>query len=107
MLRLAQFAAYRRLFGAGAADQLVEGWRELRKQREVVRDLCLLGHLFESDVDPATGQIYGAEVLIARAARKSMALALLARAEITQDEMNEIRQGDRGYVKADVDGDGA
>ena len=105
MLRLAQFAAYRRLFGTGAADHLAQGWRELSRKPELVRDLCLLGHIFEPDVDPATGQIYRAEVLIARAARKSMALALLARAEITQDEMNEIRQGDRGYVETDVDGE--
>ena len=105
-LRLAQFAAYRRLFGAPAAHRLVEGWRVLSREPEVLRDLCALGHLFESDIDPRTGQIYGPEVLIARAARKSMALALLARAEVTQDEMNQIRQGDRGNVAQDDDGDG-
>lgn len=105
-LRLAQFAAYRRLFGPGPADQLVDGWRALGDRPELVRDLCHLGHLFESDVDPATGQIYEPPVLIARAARKSMALALLARAEITEGEMNLVRQGDRGNVEQGMDGDG-
>jgi hypothetical protein len=62
----------------------------------MIRDLCHMGHLFEPDIDPETGQIYAAEVLIARAARKSMALALLARAEITQEEMNMVRRRDRG-----------
>ncbi|MES2667452.1 MAG: hypothetical protein V4712_15240 [Pseudomonadota bacterium] len=90
-IRLAALSAYRALFGMRRTDALVHGWRELRQHPEVIRDLCLLGHLFEPDIDPATGQMYPAETLTARAARKSMALALLARAEITNAELTLIR----------------
>lgn len=91
-VRLAAMAAYQALYGRRAVTRLAEGWRQMRLSPEVVRDLCVLGHLFEPDVDPATGRIYPADELIARSARKSMALALLARAEITHEELNMIRQ---------------
>ena len=94
-IRLAALGAYRALFGMSRTDALVRGWRQLALSREAIADLCTLGHIFEPDIDPATGAIYPAEVLIARAARKSMALALLARAEITNEELNLIRKEDR------------
>lgn len=90
-LRLSAMAAYQQLFGRPAVTRLAEGWRQIRSP-EVIRDLCVLGHLFEPDIDPATGRLYPTDELIARAARKSMALALLARAEITHEELNMIRQ---------------
>lgn len=93
-IRLAALQGYRALFGMPRTDALVRGWRELaRSSPEAIRDLCALGHIFEPDIDPTTGNIYPAEVLIARAARKSMALALLARAEVTNEELNHIRKG--------------
>lgn len=92
-IRLAALAAYRMLFGMRRTDALVRGWRVLNAHPEAIRDLCTLGHIFEPDIDPATGKLYDAPELIARAARKSMALALLARAEITNDELNAIRTG--------------
>lgn len=94
-LRLAQFRALRLIFGEGLwwrrATALAEGWRILRSQPGVVADLAMLGHLFEPDIDPATGLVYPHDELVARAARRSMALVLLARAEITHEELNLIR----------------
>lgn len=92
-IRLAALQGYRALFGMSRTDALVRGWRELARSPEAIRDLCILGHIFEPDIDPATGRIYPAEDLIARAARKSMALTLLARAEVTNEELNLIRKG--------------
>ncbi|WP_226779011.1 hypothetical protein [Oceaniglobus trochenteri] len=91
-LRLATLSGIARLFGKPRAIRIARGWRELARDPDLVRDLCTLGHLFESDIDPATGRIYDADELRERAARKSMALALLARAEITHSELNAIRQ---------------
>lgn len=98
--RLAALAAYRELMiqlgrHPRAADHLVQGWRDMRRHPEVIRDLCILGHLFEPDIDPATGRLYDGHELAARAARKSMALALLARAEITNEELSTIRTEQR------------
>jgi hypothetical protein len=99
-LRLAALAAYRELMVATgrsprAADHLVHGWREMRRHPEVIRDLCTMGHLFEPDTDPETGLTYPDAELRVRSARKSMALALLARAEITNDELSIIRTEQR------------
>lgn len=94
-IRLHALAAYQALFGRPAVTRLAEGWRVMARHREVVHDLCVLGHIFEPDIDPATGRLYPTDELIARAARKSMVLALLARAEITHDELNMIREGQR------------
>lgn len=91
-LRLAALGAYRALFGMPRTDALVRGWRDLSRHPEAIRDLCMLGHIFEADIDPATGKLYDAPELIARAARKSLALTLLARAEVTNDELNQIRK---------------
>ena len=101
-LRLAALQAYRNLFGWNAATRLAEGWRHLAVQPEVIRDLCHLGHIFEPDIDPATGAIFSHDELVARAARKSMALLLLARAEITHEELNLIRKEPR-YEEPDAD----
>lgn len=93
-LRLAVAQAYARLFGPDRLSALAEGWRKMRHDPEVIRDLLTLGHVFEPDIDPATGRLFDGPELIARAARKSMALTLLAQAEITHEELNHIRQGD-------------
>jgi hypothetical protein len=94
-LRLAAIAAYRKLFGQRRTDHLLHGWREMRRHPEVIRDLCTLGHIYEADVDPETGQLYDDRELRARSARKSMVLALLARAEITDEELSIIRTEQR------------
>ncbi len=94
-LRLAQLRALRLLHGRGwfrRATALAEGWRILRQHPEVLRDLATLGHLYEPDIEPTTGRLYPPDELIARAARKSLVLMLLARAEVTHDELNAIRQ---------------
>ncbi|GAB1361819.1 hypothetical protein MASR1M32_10550 [Rhodobacter sp.] len=103
-VRLAALAAYQQLFGRRAVTALAEGWRKMRHDPQVIHDLCILGHIFEPDIDPATGRLYPPDELIARAARKSFALALLARAEITHDELNMIREG-QGYGQTDDDDD--
>jgi hypothetical protein len=105
-LRLAAMAAYQHLFGRRGVTALAEGWRKMRHDPQVIHDLCVMGHLFEPDIDPETGRLYQGEELIARAARKSFALALLARAEITQDELNMIRQEGHRYEQDDGDADG-
>ncbi|MES2667922.1 MAG: hypothetical protein V4712_17695 [Pseudomonadota bacterium] len=94
-LRIASLAAYRALFGWRRTTALAEGWRIMRQHREVLHDLCVMGHLFEPDIDPATGRLYEGGELTARAARKSFALMLLARGEVTQDELNHIRMENR------------
>ena len=95
VLRLAQFRALRLLFGEyrwwERINALAEGWRVLRQHPEVLRDLALLGHIFEPDIDPATGHLYSHDALVARAARRSLVLMLFARAEITEDELSLIR----------------
>lgn len=101
-LRLASLAAYRHLFGWRAVTRLAEGWRVLAQHPEVIRDLCALGHIFEPDIDPATGAVLSHDALVARAARKSMALLLLARAEVTHEELNLIRKETR-YEEPDAD----
>lgn len=102
-LRLAHLSAVRALFGWRRTYALTEGWREMRVHGAVVKDLCHLGHLFEPDIDPETGRLFPSDELIARAARRSMALALLARAEITHEELNLIRQGDTDDVETAFD----
>lgn len=105
-LRLAALSAYRELFGMPRADHLCEGWRKLAQEPEVISDLVTLGHLFEPDIDPDTGELYPDAELRVRAARKAMALQLLARAEITHEELNLIRQKDDDYEYFDEDADG-
>ncbi len=91
-LRLASLGAVARLFSFARAARLSDAWRELATQPEIVRDLTYLGHLFEADIDPATGSVYEHDELTARGARKSMVLAIFARAEISHDELNHIRK---------------
>lgn len=105
-IRLAYMAAHQALFGRRATTALAEGWRHMRQHPQVIRDLCILGHLFEPDIDPETGRLYPTDELIARAARKSFALGLLARAEITHDELNMIREGHEGYEQDFENADG-
>jgi hypothetical protein len=90
--RIAALARVRAVFGQPHVDRLCEGWRLLARTPEVIRDLCVLGHLFEPDTDPATGRLYDDIELRARAARKALVLQLLARADITHDELNMIRK---------------
>jgi len=96
-LRLAALNAYREVFGMPRTDHLCEGWRKLAQEPEVIRDLVALGHLYEPDIDPDTGELYPDSELRVRAARKAMALQLLARAEISHEELNLIRQKDDDY----------
>ena len=108
-LRLSQFRALRLLFGEGRwwgrVTALAEGWRVMRLHPEVMRDLVLLGHIFEPDIDPATGKIHDHDELVARAARRSLVLMLLARADITHDELNLIRmESDNDTDEETVDG---
>lgn len=100
-LRFASLSAYRHLFGWRATTRLAEGWRVLAQHPEVIRDLCALGHIFEIDTSP-TGEALPHDELVARAARKSMALLLLARAEVTHEELNLIRKEPR-YEEPDAD----
>lgn len=97
-LRLPLFKAIAEYFGERHAFALAEGWREVRNHAPVVEDLVHLGHLFEDPlIDPETKTVFTHDELIARAARKALVLQLLARAEITHDELNHIRkQGDTG-----------
>ena len=71
--------------------------------------LVHLGHLFEDElINPETGTVYTHEELLIRAARKALVLQLLARAEITHDELNHIRQnGGSGNETVFVYDDGA
>jgi hypothetical protein len=98
-LRHALFSAIKDGFGMRRADALAESWREIRNHGNVIEDLVHLGHLFEPGLnDPETGKPFSHDELIARAARKDLALQLLARAEITPDELNFIRnQGAASY----------
>lgn len=96
--RLAALSAVKRLFGMGRVDRLSDGWRRLKQEPDVIRDLSALGHLFEPDIDPDTGDMLPERELVARAARKALVLQLFARADITRDELNFIRQNeDYGY----------
>lgn len=106
--RLAALNAYREMFGMVRTDHLCEGWRKLAQEPEVISDLVTLGHLFEPDIDPDTGELYPDSELRVRAARKAMSLQLLARAEITHEDLNLIRQKDDDYdYFADDDGENA
>lgn len=95
--RLASVRAIKNLFGFRHAAALTHEWRQMARRPNIVSDLCMLGHIFESDTDPETGRLYPSDELIARAARKSFALILLARAEITHAELNQIRQEGDDY----------
>jgi hypothetical protein len=94
-LRLRVVAALQLLFGPSRRDEVIQGWRDLRARPGVIADLCTLGHVFETDIDPATGRMVDDRELVARAARRSLVLVLLARAEITNDELTLIRQENR------------
>ena len=91
-LRLASLLGVKSLFGQSRVDRLSDQWRKLSAHPDIVKDLVVLGHLFEPDIDPETGRLYPPDELAARAARKSLVLQLLARGEITQDELHLIRQ---------------
>ncbi|MEL6886894.1 MAG: hypothetical protein AAFP87_20470 [Pseudomonadota bacterium] len=97
-LRMAAIAAVERVFGRQHTDELCSAWREIASHPSVVSDLVTLGHLFEDQlINPETGAMYSADERLVRAARKSLVLQLLARAEITYDELNFIRKtGDTG-----------
>ncbi len=92
-LRLAALGAIHALFGERQMVAVATGWRTLAQDQAVIQDLIHLGHVFEDpQIDPETGKIYSHEDLLARAARKGLVLQLLARAEVTQDELNLIRK---------------
>ncbi|MDW3181769.1 hypothetical protein [Roseobacter sp.] len=97
-LRLSMLKSVKDYFSMQRADALATSWHQLRQHPEVIEDLVHLGHLFEDPlIDPGTGAVYPHEELIIRATRKALVLQLLARAEITHDELNLIRQqGDTG-----------
>lgn len=108
-MRLSIFSAIRAYFGEAHMFALAESWREIRTHRAVIEDLVHLGHLFEDPlIDPETGTVYTHDEMIARAARKALVLQLLARAEVTHDELNFIRQtGDTGNETVFDTNDGA
>lgn len=108
-LRLSQFRALRLIFGEyrwwGRVTALAEGWRVMRLHPEVMHDLAMLGHIHEPDINPATGQLYPHDELVARAARRSLVLMLFARAEITETELTLIRmESDNDTDQETVDG---
>lgn len=103
--RLASVRALKSLFGFRRTAALSADWRELARRPSIVSDLCMLGQIFEPDIDPETGRLYPSDELIARAARKSFALTILARAEITHAELNQIRQEGDDYDLYDDDDD--
>mgnify|MGYP001796172323 CR=1 FL=1 len=108
-LRLRIFTAIRAYFGEPHTFARAEGWRELRKDGLIIEDLVHLGHLFEDPLtNPKSVTVYTHDELVARAARKALVLQLLARAEITHDELNHIRQnGGSGNETVFVYDDGA
>ncbi|MEO0385894.1 MAG: hypothetical protein AAF234_20360, partial [Pseudomonadota bacterium] len=109
-LRLAAFSALYQLFSDRHAAAVAEGWHALAEYPALIEDLMHLGHMGEDPLtNPETGTVYTHEELIARAARQALVQQLLARAEITQDELNYIRKtGDTGYeIPTFDDGDGA
>jgi hypothetical protein len=107
IFRIVSLARVKAVFGQPHVDRLCEGWRLLARTPEVIRDLCVLGHLFEPDTDPATGRLYDNDELRARAARKALVLQLLARADITHDELNMIRKDDNNDLAGFDDGQDA
>lgn len=104
-IRRAVIQACDYLYGRNRTDALVEGWRHLREHPEVMRDLAILGHLNEPDINPETGELYPPNALIERAARRSLILGIFARAEVTEDELTLIRQGETNETEQSIDGE--
>lgn len=107
LFRITSLARVKAVFGQPHVDRLCEGWRLLARTPEVIRDLCTLGHIFEPDTDPATGRLYDDAELRARAARKALVLQLLARAEITHDELDMIRRDTHNELAGMAEGNDA
>lgn len=104
-LRLDILRRLKALHGRNGMSRTIEGWRRALAQPGVAEDLCVMGHVFEPDTDPETGRLYDDAELRARAARRSLVLHLLARGEVSQDELNLIRQEDMnhdGFADDDV-----
>ena len=106
-LRLSIMERVAAVFGINRAAQIAQGWRDVAQDPELVMDLSHLGHLFEDPLyDPESGDMFTDHELRVRAARKALVLQILARAEITRDELNDIRKlGETGNeISFDDDG---
>lgn len=87
--------------GDQSATNTILAWQRVQSDPDVMRDLASLGHLFETDIDPDTGQLYPDNELRARAARKSLALVLFARMGTTHDDLLQLMKEEMNETSHD------
>ncbi|MFK5997859.1 MAG: hypothetical protein QM492_07095 [Rhodobacterales bacterium] len=82
-------------YGLSKTEAISDGWKTaVGKNKAMIQDLAVLGHLYEPDFDEETGKVLPHDELVVRAARKAFALQLLARAEVSQDDLAQLRNED-------------